>query len=104
MVQPAVATATSHRCLGLGLGAILTTGRRLSTQIGRPVRLDAHNYRSSNHRVLSPRRGSAWELARRMLTLLRPGAPSRGRALDPQRYGVAGGHTWVVWLVLVQWP
>jgi hypothetical protein len=70
MCQPAFATPTSHRFLVLWLGAILTTGRRTITHILRTVRHHATGHVSSSHRVCSPRRWSAWELARRLLALL----------------------------------
>lgn len=70
MFQPAFATPTYHRCLVLLLGAIMTTGRQTITNIFRTVRHHAKGHVSSYHRVLSPRRGSAWELARRLLAFL----------------------------------
>lgn len=68
--QPAFATPTYHRCLVLWLGAILTTGRRTITNICRTVRHHATGQVSSYQRVLSPRRWSAWELARLLLAFL----------------------------------
>jgi DDE superfamily endonuclease len=67
--QPAFSTPRSHRGLGLGLGAIGPTGRRTITTLCRPVRPDTQNPVASDHRVLSQRRWSAGELARRLLTL-----------------------------------
>lgn len=68
--QPAFSTPTYHRVLVLWLGAIVTTGRQTLTKIVRTVRPHATGHVSSSHRVLSPRRWSAWELARRLLTFL----------------------------------
>ena len=63
-------TPTYHRFLVLGLGAILTTGRRTITNICRTVRPYTQSHVSSYPRVFSQRRWSAWELARRLLTFL----------------------------------
>jgi hypothetical protein len=70
MFQPAFATPTYHRFLVLWLGAIMTTGRQTITNILRTVRHHAKGHVSSYHRVLSQRRWSAWELARRLLAFL----------------------------------
>jgi hypothetical protein len=70
LFQPTVSTPTYHRFLVLWLGAMLTTGRRTITNICRTVRPYAQSHVSSYHRVFSPRRRSAWKLARRLLTFL----------------------------------
>jgi hypothetical protein len=70
LFQPTFSTPTSHRFLVLWFGAILTTGRRTITNIGRTVHPDAQSHVSSYHRVFSPRRWSAWKLACRLLTFL----------------------------------
>jgi hypothetical protein len=67
ILQPAFSTPTYHRFLVLLLGAILTTGRRTITNICRSVRPYTQGHVSSYHRVLSQRRWSPWELARRLL-------------------------------------
>src|SRR5262245_11345385 len=131
MVQPACSPPTYHRFLGLGLGALLTTGRRTSTTICRTVRPYTQSHGSSYHRGFSPRRWSAWERARRWLTVLltamvpmgpvwvagedtvadRPGPHVFGTGRH--RAGVRSphsdtayrwGHTWVVWSGLVKLP
>jgi hypothetical protein len=131
ILQPAFSTPTDHRFLVLWLGAILTTGRRTSTHICRPVRPDAQSPVASSHRVFSLRRWSAWELARRLLTFLltsmvpmgpvwlaaddtvaeRPGphvfgtGRHRDGARSTHRYtAYRWGHTWVVLSVLVKVP
>jgi hypothetical protein len=71
LLQPTFSPPTSHRFLVRWLGAIRTTGRRTITPICRTVRPDAQRHVSSDHRVLSQRRGSAWKLARRWLTFRR---------------------------------
>jgi hypothetical protein len=68
--QPAFSTPTDHRFLVLVLGAIMTTGRQTITNIVRPMRHHARGHISSDHRVFSPRRWSAGELARRLLAWL----------------------------------
>jgi hypothetical protein len=131
MFQPAFSTPTYHRFLTLWLGAILTTGRQTITNILRTVRHHATGHVSSYHRVVSQRRWSAWELARRLLTFLltyvvptgpvllagddtvaeRPGPHVFGKARH--RDGVRSthsytayrwGHKWVVLAVLVKFP
>jgi hypothetical protein len=129
--QPAFSTPTYHRFLVLWLGAILTTGRRTITNILRIVRPHAQGDVSSYHRVLSQRRWSTWELARRLLTFLltyvvptgpvllagddtvaeRPGPKvfGKGRHRDGVRSthsytAYRWGHKWVVLSVLVKFP
>jgi hypothetical protein len=131
MFQPAFATPTYHRFLVLGLGAILTTGRRTITNIVRTVRHHATGHVSSSHRVFSQRRWSSWELARMLLAFLlnyvvppgpvllagddtvaeRPGPQvfGKGRHRDGMRSthsytAYRWGHQWVVWSVLVKVP
>ena len=70
LLQPTFSPPTSPRFLVRWLGAILTTGRRTITNICRTVPPDAQSHVASDHRVLSPRRWSAWKLARRLLTCL----------------------------------
>jgi hypothetical protein len=129
--QPAFSTPTYHRFRGLWLGAMLTTGRRTITNIGRTVRPYAQSPVASSHRVLSPRRWSAWALARRLLTCLltsrvptgpgwlvgdetvaeRPGPHvfGKGRHRDgvrspPSDTASRWEHTWVVVSVRVKFP
>jgi hypothetical protein len=131
MFQPVFSAPTSHRCLGLWLGAIMTTGRTAITTSLRTGRHHANGHGSSSHRVFSQRRWSAWELARRLLTLLltsvvptgpvllagdetvaeRPGSNGfgKGRHRDGVRSTHSStayrwGHTWVVVSVLVKFP
>jgi hypothetical protein len=131
MFQPAFATPTYHRFLVLLLGAIMTTGRQTITNILRTVRQHAKGHVSSYHRVLSQRRWSAWELARRLLAFLlaygvptgpvllagddtvaeRPGPHvfGKGRHRDGVRSthsytAYRWGHKWVVVSVLVKFP
>src|SRR5262245_19485873 len=68
MLQPTCSTPTSHRFLVLMLGALLTTGRQTLSNIWRTVHPYATGHIASAPRVFSPRRWSAWGLAR----LLRP--------------------------------
>jgi hypothetical protein len=129
--QPAFSTPTYHRFLVLWLGAILVTGRRTITNICRLVRPYGQSHVSSYHRVLSQRRWSAWELARRLLTFLlthmvprgpvvlagddtvaeHPGPHvfGKGRHRDGVRSTHSStayrwGHKWVVLSVLVKFP
>jgi hypothetical protein len=131
MLQPSFSTPTYHRCLVLWLGAILTTGRQTITNILRTVRHHATGHISSDHRVFSPRRWSAWELARMWLTFVftsmvptgpvllagdetvaeRPGPDvfGTGRHRDGMRSthcdtAYRWGYTWVVVSVLVKCP
>jgi hypothetical protein len=64
MVRPACSTPTYHRFLVLVLAAVLTTGRRPSTNLLRTVRYQAQGHGSSSHRVFSQRRWLTWALAR----------------------------------------
>jgi DDE superfamily endonuclease len=68
--RSACATPTYHRFLVLVLAAVLTTGRRTVTHLLRTVRDQAPGHISSDHRVFSPRRWSAWALARLLITCL----------------------------------
>jgi hypothetical protein len=129
--QPAFSTPTYHRFLVLWLGAICTTGRRTITHICRIAPPYAQGHVSSSHRVLSQRRWSAWELARRLLTFLltyvvprgpvvvagdatvaeRPGPHvfGKGRHRDGVRSthsytAYRWGHKWVVLSGLVKFP
>jgi DDE superfamily endonuclease len=129
--QPAFSPPTSNRFLVLLLGAIVTTGRQTITHIVRTVRHHATGHVSSYPRVFSPRRWSAWELARMLLTfLLHSGVPSgpvllagddtvaerpgpnvfgQGRHRDGVRSthsytAYRWGHKWVVVSVLVKFP
>jgi hypothetical protein len=70
MLQPTFSTPTDYRSLGLMLGALLTTGRQTIPTILRTVPPDAKGHISSDHRVFSRRRWSAWVLARLLITLL----------------------------------
>jgi hypothetical protein len=69
--QPAFSTPTPSRFRVLWLGAIVTTGRRTLPQASGPCVIMPTVMSPPPHRVCSPRRGSAWELARRWLTLRR---------------------------------
>jgi hypothetical protein len=89
MVRPACSRPPSHQCLILVLAAVLTIGRRPVTNLRRTVRDQAPEHASSDYRVLSQRRGSAWVLARAVITyLLAPGIPSGPGRLA----GNADGH------------
>ena len=70
MFRPAFSTPTYHRFLVLVLAAVLTTGRRTVTNLLRTVPDQAHGHGSSDHRVLSQRRWSAWALARALIAFL----------------------------------
>ena len=69
-LRPAFSTPTSQRCGVLRLAAVWTTGRRTITNVLRTVREKAPGHRSSYPRVFSPRRWSAWALARPLITCL----------------------------------
>jgi DDE superfamily endonuclease len=129
--QPAFSTPTYNRFLVLGLGAILTTGRRTIANILRTVRHHATGHVSSYHRVFSQRCWSTWEIARMVLTFVltyvmptgrvllagddtvieRPGPHvfGKGRHRDGVRSthsytAYRWGHRWVVLSVLVKFP
>jgi hypothetical protein len=70
MFRPAFSTPTYQRFLVLVLAAVLTTGRRTSTNLLRTVRFQASGQVSSSHRVFSQRRWSTSGLARALITLL----------------------------------
>ena len=70
MFRPAFSAPTYHRFMLLVLAAVLTTGRRTVTNRRRTGRVQARGHASSDHRVLSPRRWSAWVLAPARLTFL----------------------------------
>jgi hypothetical protein len=115
----------------LVLAAVLTTGRRTVTNLLRTVRGKTPGHMSSYHRVFSPRRWSAWGLARLLITFLldhvvppgpvllagddtvteHPGPRvfGKGRHRDgvrsTHRYtAYRWGHKWVVVSVLVTLP
>jgi hypothetical protein len=89
MVRPACSRPPSHQCLILVLTAVLTTGRRTVATWRRTAPEKAPGQMSSSPRVLSQRRGSAWVLARAVITyLLAPGIPSGPGRLA----GNADGH------------
>jgi hypothetical protein len=131
MLRPVLATPTSHRLLVLTRAAVLTTGRRTVTNVLRTAREKAPGPMSSSHRVFSPRRWSAWGLARTLSTFLlahvvppgpgllagdatvtAPPGPrvfGKGRHRDGVRsthhYTAYGwGHQWGVLSVLVNFP
>jgi DDE superfamily endonuclease len=70
MFRPAFSTPTYQRFLALVLAAVLTTGRRTSTNLLRTVRFQASGQVSSSHRVFSQRRWSTSGLVRALITLL----------------------------------
>jgi hypothetical protein len=131
MLQPTFSTPTEHRFLVLMRGALLTMGRQTITNIVRTVHPYAKGHISSYHRVFSPRRGSAWGLARLLRrVLLDHGVPPGPVLLEgdntvadrpgPHVFGQGGyrdrvrsphrdtayrwGHTWGVVSILVTWP
>jgi hypothetical protein len=67
MFRPAVSTPTDPRFLVLVLAAVLPPGRRTVTHRRRTVRSQAPGPVASSHRVLSPRRWSAWARARALI-------------------------------------
>ena len=131
LFQPACSTPPSHRFLSLALAAVLTTGRRTVTNLLRTVRAQAPGPVSSSQRGVSPRRWSAWGLARPRLTcrldpvvppgpvrlagdetVTEPPGPQvfgKGRHRDgvrspPSETASRWGHTWGVVSVLVKRP
>ena len=131
MFRPTLSTPTYHRFLILVLAAVLTTGRRTVNNLLRTVRSQALGHVSSSHRVFSQRRGSAWGLARALITFLLdhvlPSGPvflagddtvtehpgpkvfGKGRHRDGVRSSHSytayrWGHKWVVVSVLVKLP
>jgi hypothetical protein len=131
MFRPACSTPTSRRVMILALAAVLTTGRRTVTNRLRTAQSQAQGHASSDPRVLSPRRWSAWRLARRLLTfrlhhVVPPGPVflagddtvtehpgpkvfGKGRHRDGVRSthsytAYRWGHKWVVVSVLVKLP
>jgi hypothetical protein len=129
--QPACSTPTYHRFLVLVLAAVLTTGRRTMSTLGRTGRYKAPGHVSSYHRVLSQRRWSTWALAHTWVTFLldhvlppgpvllagddtvteHPGPKvfGKGRHRDGVRSthsytAYRWGHKWVVVSVLVKLP
>jgi hypothetical protein len=131
MLRPAFSTPPYHRFLVLVLAAVLTTGRRTVSNLLRTVRDQTYGHGSSYHRVFSPRRWSAWVLARALLTVLLDPVVPPGPVLlagdDPvtehpgpkvfgkgrHRDGVRSphrstayrwGHQWIVVSVLVKRP
>jgi hypothetical protein len=131
MFRPAFSMPPYHRSLVLVLAAVLTTGRRTVTNVLRTAREKAPGPMSSDHRVVSPRRWSAWALARLLITCLldhvvppgpvllagddtvteHPGPRvfGQGRHRDgvrstPSDTAYRWGHQGVVLSVLVQFP
>jgi DDE superfamily endonuclease len=129
--RPAFSSPTYPRFSVLELAAMLTTGRRTVTNLLRTAREQAPGPMSSYHRVFSPRRWSAWALARLLITFLldhvvppgpvllaghdtvteHPGSRvfGKGRHGDGARsthsyLAYRWGHQWVVLSVLVKFP
>jgi len=131
MFRPTFSAPTYPRLMLLALAAVLTTGRRTVTNLLRTARSQAQGHASSDHRVLSQRRWSAWTRARLVITFLLthvvphgpvllagddtvtehpgPQVVGKGRQRDgvrsPHSYtAYRWGHHWVVVSVLVKLP